>query len=156
MTDRRIGIGRVNLHLFLYIPPCPDLSMDIDNATAKTSTMPLASQDDDYGTDIELDEELEGLLFNAESQVLSAAHVGITSQLAEATPATDQTNLDDRDNVMDIEDIVEAGPSNTSPFEEFRPKGRLSVTDLVGLVWCEVQVGLLPYVGGSSADTGPV
>lgn len=63
--------------------------------------------DDDYGTDIELDEELEAVLTHAES----------------IAP-------------MDIEDVV-----RLSPYEEFRRKGWLSVSDLVGTVWCEVQVG---------------
>lgn len=43
---------------------------------------------------------------------------------------------------MDIEDLVLDPIPALSPFEQFRKKGWLSVSDLVGTVWCEVQVGL--------------
>ena len=71
---------------------------------------PVDDDDDDYGTDIELDDELEGILVQAETSTDTPIEV-------------------------DIEDIVRA-----SPYEEFRRKGWLSVSDLVGTVWCEVQV----------------
>lgn len=41
--------------------------------------------------------------------------------------------LQQAERVVDIEDVV-------PPFEQFRKKGWLSVSDLVGTVWCEVQV----------------
>ncbi len=42
---------------------------------------------------------------------------------------------------VDIEDLVlDESPITHSPFEQFRKKGWLSVSDLVGTVWCEVQV----------------
>lgn len=74
--------------------------------------------DDDFnfGSDIELDEELETILHQAESQVV--------------------TRNETTSNVKDIEDAV----PRLSPFLEFRKKGWLSVSDLVGTVWCEVQV----------------
>ncbi len=37
--------------------------------------------------------------------------------------------------VPDIEDV----PQAIAPFDEFRRRGNLSVSDLVGTVWCEVQ-----------------
>jgi exonuclease V len=41
--------------------------------------------------------------------------------------------LQQAEQVVDIEDML-------SPFKQFRKKGWLSVSDLVGTVWCEVQV----------------
>ncbi|RYF20435.1 MAG: hypothetical protein EOO77_08020 [Oxalobacteraceae bacterium] len=74
--------------------------------------------DDDYGSDIEFTQELEAVLSAVESQP--------QPQVAEQTV----------DQAIDIEDLV-----RLSPMEEFRKKGYLSVSDLVGTVWCEVQVG---------------
>lgn len=70
--------------------------------------------EDNFGSDIELDDELEGVLTAVESQ----GHVSL------------------QDVVTDIEDMI----PRVSPFLEFRKKGWLSVSDLVGLLWCEVQV----------------
>jgi exonuclease V len=76
----------------------------------------VSMEEDDYGSDIELDEELEGILVSVETEGVSH-------------PRSDG-------NVEDIEDLV----PRVSPFLEFRRKGWLSVSDLVGLLWCEVQV----------------
>jgi exonuclease V len=73
--------------------------------------------DDDYGSDIEFTQELEAVLSAVESQ--PQPHV--VEQIV--------------DQAIDIEDLV-----RLSPMEEFRTKGYLSVSDLVGTVWCEVQV----------------
>jgi len=73
-------------------------------------------EEEDFGSDIELDEELEGILVTAETQ------------------GTHRVSL--LDISKDIEDLV----PRSSPFSEFRRKGWLSVSDLVGLIWCEVQV----------------
>ena len=70
--------------------------------------------EDNFGSDIELDDELEGVLTAVESQG-HARHSNV---------------------VTDIEDMI----PRVSPFLEFRKKGWLSVSDLVGLLWCEVQV----------------
>lgn len=80
--------------------------------------------DDEYGTDIDLTEELQNVLLAVESQRPA-------DDKAEAPP--EQLSVSEVE-VMDIEDIVQP-----SPFEEFK-NGYLSVTDLVGTVWCEVQV----------------
>ena len=74
--------------------------------------------DADFGMDIELYDELETLLVNVESQSIVVSDVG----------------------AVDMEDI--ASPARLSPLEEFRKKGWLSVSDLVGTIWCEVQVCL--------------
>jgi exonuclease V len=71
--------------------------------------------DDDYGSDIEFTQELEDVLAEVEARPLV-----LDPKPAQAT---------------DIEDLV-----RLSPMEEFRKKGYLSVSDLVGTVWCEVQV----------------
>lgn len=39
----------------------------------------------------------------------------------------------------DIEDVVSPPPEALAPFDEFRKRGYLSVSDLVATVWCEVQ-----------------
>lgn len=70
--------------------------------------------EDDYGSEIELDAELEGILAKAEAKVPARAELA------------------------DIEDIIL--PERLSPFQQFRRKGWLSVSDLVGTIWCEVQV----------------
>lgn len=75
------------------------------------------SEEDDYGSDIQLDDELEGILATVEA---SAGRV--------VSPGP-----------QDIEEIV----PRLSPIEEFRKKGWLSVSDLVGTIWCEVQVSSL-------------
>lgn len=52
--------------------------------------------------------------------------IEFNEELEQALQQAEQT-------IADIEDLV-------SPFEQFRKKGWLSVSDLVGTVWCEVQV----------------
>ena len=91
-----------------------------------TSTQPIMMDDstndvdmddsDEYGSDIQLDDELEGILATVEA-----------GRPADAIAAT-----------QDIEEIV----PRLAPIQEFRKKGWLSVSDLVGTVWCEVQVSL--------------
>lgn len=90
------------------------------------SVQDAAMSDDGYGTDIEYTQELQDVLHAAESQPFIELS-------RDATPAPV------RDDVMDIEDLVQP-----SPFEEFK-NGYLSVTDLVGTVWCEVQVCSFPW-----------
>jgi exonuclease V len=82
--------------------------------------------DDGYGTDIEFTQELQDVLHEAES------HTTIALTRESVSPA-----LTHGDDVMDIEDLVQP-----SPFEEFK-NGYLSVTDLVGTVWCEVQASAI-------------
>jgi exonuclease V len=72
--------------------------------------------DDDYGTELEYDADFEQTLQAAESQPF--------------IPARQEPEM------RDIEDI--AAPT-LSPFQEFRKKGFLSVSDLVATAWCEVQ-----------------
>jgi exonuclease V len=76
--------------------------------------------DDEFGSDIEFTQELEDVLQAAETQP--------TAGVIRASTV----------DVEEIEDLV-----RLSPMEEFRKKGYLSVSDLVGTVWCEVQVSLL-------------
>ena len=52
------------------------------------------------------------------------------------TAVESQGHVSLQDVVTDIEDMI----PRVSPFLEFRKKGWLSVSDLVGLLWCEVQV----------------
>lgn len=84
--------------------------------------------DDGYGTDIELTQELHDVLQAAESQAQIVVTVDHEPDSNKSTIFTADTEM------MDIEDLVQP-----SPFEEFK-NGYLSVTDLVGTVWCEVQV----------------
>ncbi|KAK4689483.1 exonuclease V, partial [Tremellales sp. Uapishka_1] len=81
--------------------------------------------DDDFDDVFEYDEDLEKAIQNIESQ-------GVIAE----TPAT-----------LDIEDLPMI---RLSPFAQFRKKGFLSVSDLVGTVWCEVQydyrLRTLPYL----------
>lgn len=72
--------------------------------------------EDEFGSDIEFTQELEDVLQAAETQPVAAP----------TAPMVD---------IEEIEDLV-----RQSPMEEFRKKGYLSVSDLVGTVWCEVQV----------------
>ena len=83
------------------------------------------SNDEDlYGPDVPMSEELSSVLLTAES--LDSQRDGRESS---AVPDVDMEDL-----VTDVKAL--------SPFERFRrKKGYLSVTDLVGTVWCEVQVG---------------
>ena len=73
--------------------------------------------EDEFGSDIEFTQELEDVL-----------------QAAETQPPTAPVSVSLID-IEEIEDLV-----RLSPMEEFRKKGYLSVSDLVGTVWCEVQV----------------
>ena len=75
--------------------------------------------DDEFGSDFEFTQELEDVLAAAETQPENA-------QVSEPIP-----------DIEEIEDLI-----RQSPMEEFRKKGYLSVSDLVGTVWCEVQVRL--------------
>jgi exonuclease V len=74
--------------------------------------------DDEFGSDIEFTQELEDVLCAAETQT------GHVEKVSESVP-----------DIEEIEDLI-----RQSPMEEFRKKGYLSVSDLVGTVWCEVQV----------------
>jgi exonuclease V len=120
---------------------------------------------DDFGSDIALDDELQSILYRAESTILYS-----TGPLPEAPPfqstkgevtfsnSTLQNGNHDRtvdgdmevvvevDQVLDMEDVtMELSTIRLSPFEEFRRKGWLSVSDLVGTIWCEVQVRKARY-----------
>jgi exonuclease V len=120
---------------------------------------------DDFGSDIALDDELQSILYQAESTILHS-----TGSLPEALPfqftkgettfsnsALQDGNHDrtvdggmevvvEVDQVLDMEDVtMESSTIRLSPFEEFRRKGWLSVSDLVGTIWCEVQVRKARY-----------
>lgn len=82
----------------------------------------MSGDEFDFGSDIEFTQELEDVLQAAEAQPAG------TSADSMAVSMVD---------VEDIEDLV-----RLSPMDEFRKKGYLSVSDLVGTVWCEVQVSL--------------
>jgi exonuclease V len=75
--------------------------------------------EDEFGSDIEFTQELEDVL-----------------QAAETQPPAGPVSV----SMVDIEDLV-----RLSPMEEFRKKGYLSVSDLVGTVWCEVQVSSMRF-----------
>lgn len=72
--------------------------------------MPAVDSEDDYGSEIAYDESLEQALRTVEEKDAG---------------------------VRDIEEAAAA--LALSPFEEFRRRNWLSVSDLVGTVWCEVQ-----------------
>lgn len=71
--------------------------------------------DDEFGTEIEYDTALE--------ETLQAAEKG-----GDRAPAQ----------LREVPDIEDLG-LGLSPFDEFRKWGSLSVSDLVGTLWCEVQ-----------------
>lgn len=91
----------------------------------------------EYGSDIALDEELESALQVAESQ--SQVILPLDQEGTATTRGHAETG-----ELMDIEDLHQEVVT-LSPFEQFRKKGWLSVSDLVGTVWCEVQVSLPDY-----------
>lgn len=68
--------------------------------------------DDDYGFDLDYDSALEETLRTVETQQQDSG-------------------------IADIEEAAAA--LALSPFDEFRRRNWLSVSDLVGTVWCEVQ-----------------
>jgi exonuclease V len=78
--------------------------------------------EDEFGSDIEFTQELEDVL-----------------QAAETQPPVAPVSVSMID-IEEIEDLV-----RLSPMEEFRKKGYLSVSDLVGTVWCEVQVSSIVF-----------
>jgi exonuclease V len=86
--------------------------------------------EDEFGSDIEFTQELEDVLQAAETQPDQTTVAPISVPVI---------------GIEEIEDLV-----RLSPMEEFRKKGYLSVSDLVGTVWCEVQVSLLLYCKESS------
>jgi len=79
--------------------------------------------DDDYGTEIDYDEDLENVLQKVEANASAVV----------ASPASSSTNVN-KEAVADIEDAPVL-----SPIQQFRKRGFLSVSDLVATVWCEVQ-----------------
>ncbi|WVQ61919.1 uncharacterized protein L199_000052 [Kwoniella botswanensis] len=112
--------------------------MEIDQGEGGSGGSPIDETQDEYEYDdipYEYDEELEQALQAAESQSKPTINHGITNGI-----------------VHDIEDL----PLDTeaiqvmSPFQQFRKKGYLSVSDLVGPVWCETQydyhLRTLPYL----------
>jgi exonuclease V len=102
---------------------------------ARPGTSNFPDAEEDYGDEIEYTDEFEAILQAAESRPKASE------------PAQDECIpgvLPAGDDLMDIEELPLA-----SPFERFRRRGTLSVSDLVGTVWCEVQV--CPPVG--SADS---
>ena len=106
--------------------------------------------DDEYGTDIELTEELDHALQAAESQLAIPITLDSDVDLELEMDKVKSESTTPEVDVMDIEDLVQP-----SPFEEFK-NGYLSVTDLVGTVWCEVQVSTSANVFGYrvKADSG--
>ena len=100
--------------------------MDTESA-ADAASSPSTRTVSDFGPDVQLTEELNSAIFAAESQpIQSQLGSSIQDRLALASIET-----------VDIEGIV---PDERSLFERFRKRGFLSVSDLVGTVWCEVQV----------------
>jgi len=82
----------------------------------------MSGDEFDFGSDIEFTQELEDVLQAAETQPAGISADSMAVSMVD---------------VEDIEDLV-----RLSPMDEFRKKGYLSVSDLVGTVWCEVQVSL--------------
>ncbi|WOO82362.1 putative exonuclease V, mitochondrial [Vanrija pseudolonga] len=78
-------------------------------------TVAATNSDDDYGSEVAYDSDLEETLRTVE-QGGESRHASLSG------------------GVQDIEDVV-----GLSPMDEFRKRGVLSVSDLVGTVWCEVQ-----------------
>ena len=108
--------------------------MKIDDESAEPQHVLTQAGDEDFGSDIELDADLEAVLAEAEFQRPAPIENAETSD----TAASEHAGL--AQDVMDIEDVASQPMEVLSPFQMFRGKGRLSVSDLVGTVWCEVQV----------------
>jgi exonuclease V len=128
-------------------------AVDASEAVQPQPPFPMGDVEDDYGEDIEYDDDLEAILQAAESQV------GLRSSLPSSSD-TRLVRLDGKGEAvtalptvlgsepMDIEDTP---APLLSPFERFRRHKYLSVSDLVGTVWCEVQVRFVICIG-STAD----
>ena len=124
----------------------------------------------EYGSDIPLEDQLETLLA-AESQTRSPAELRSLHQ----TESLELLDVDSSLLAVDVSQLLHQSESQTllssgsrihphgetvladiedsdtqmiplSPFAAFRKKGWLSVSDLVGMVWCEVQVRSLPFL----------
>ena len=78
-----------------------------------------------FGEEIAYDDDLESALLAAESQT-RPLYIESEDQIRQSFEIVED---------VDMDDLV-----HRSPFEEFRKKGWLSVSDLIGTVWCEVQV----------------
>lgn len=116
----------------------------------------MTDTEDEYD-DLEYNDEFESILQAAESQVgipISFSIAPHSAQPIQSGSATDTSLNNDAQDIaahqagqlgkefetslgelVDIEDTPVL-----SPFERFRQHGKLSVSDLVGTVWCEVQV----------------
>jgi hypothetical protein len=147
-----------------------------------TDSMDHTMSDDEYGMDIELTKELEGLLDGTQArsghesgldltmrndQPVTGSDGGVELAMAvddfptlerelgriasndqkgaqeDGEPALQGSQSNTNTGLMDIEESVPMPLAHKSPFDTFRKKGFLSVSDLVGTVWCEVQVSWL-------------
>ncbi|WVR06097.1 hypothetical protein IAU60_003125 [Kwoniella sp. DSM 27419] len=90
-----------------------------------------------FGSDIAYDEDLERVLLAAESQ---AGSDWPSQSLNAATPESTHQVPIAGPQMTDMEDVVRDGQADKpSLFAQFRRKGFLSVSDLVGPIWCETQ-----------------
>lgn len=92
---------------------------------------PGVDEEEDIYDDFEYNEELESILVAAESQLPGPPPLSqpiiVDAQAIEGNAQAPEPMY------------IEEAPI-LSPFERFRRHGYLSVSDLVGTVWCEVQV----------------
>jgi exonuclease V len=128
-----------------YSEPCPKPTQSLTAGPSlppppppppPPSDEPREDDPDDFGEEITLDDDLQCVLLAVESQGHHINH--------DAPQAPSAVEVGNGERSMDIEDaIIDTRPR--SPFEQFRKKGWLSVSDLVGTVWCEVQVRTFPF-----------
>lgn len=104
----------------------------------------MSGSDGEYGADLVYDDALEAALQRAERGSPRAgpppAAGAADASVQAAAPAWGPEARDAAVAIPDIEDLGPGIPApGLAPFDEFRRKGFLSVSDLVGTVWCEVQ-----------------
>ncbi|WWC86518.1 uncharacterized protein L201_001395 [Kwoniella dendrophila CBS 6074] len=103
---------------------------------------PMDQDEDQYDFDIPYDEELELALQSAESQT---CYNTTTTNTTTIIDETQDGSVKSMSASIDIEDLPLGLNSpleeteRLSPFQQFRKKGYLSVSDLVGPLWCETQ-----------------
>jgi hypothetical protein len=105
--------------------------------SSSPSRIPKSSSDEEYEDVLTYDPELEGVLQAAESRAEASRAVESSSRSPHQGKSAEAP--------LDMEDLSMVFGSR---FEQFRRKGWLSVSDLVGTVWCEVQVSGVWIVWG--------
>ncbi|WWC66139.1 uncharacterized protein I206_100039 [Kwoniella pini CBS 10737] len=108
----------------------------------------LVDSEDEFNFDIPYDEEMELALQAAEIQSQPFLEMNVIGDMSVMNSNLINTT---QVGIHDIEDTpLEVDMERLSPFQQFRKRGHLSVSDLVGPIWCETQydyrLRTLPYL----------